>query len=166
LAPARLGQLEVEIEGFLRRSGRGQHLQLTGYQKSLSGSATLSGRGTMPSARRVVLGGDRYAPALASQSVTLLPGETDPVVVTIPYAVTSGSGTDLRIDGAYLTQATQRYDGSVALVAGRDAVLRVFALASQANAAKPAVRVRLYHGSALVQTYLVPASAAGVPPRG
>lgn len=168
-SPARLGQLEVEIEGL--PSGAAAAVTISssqGYQKSLSGSATLSGLAPgsyAVSAAEVVLGGDRYAPALASQSVTLLPGETVPVVVTIPYAVTSGSGTDLRIDGAYLTQATQRYDGSVALVAGRDAVLRVFALASQANAAKPAVRVRLYHDTALVQTYLVPASAAGVPTR-
>ncbi|HEV8599521.1 MAG TPA: hypothetical protein VGQ69_09190 [Gemmatimonadales bacterium] len=72
-------------------------------------------------------------------------------------------GLDLSVHGAYLTQATQRYDGSVPLVAGREAFLRVFALASQSNSVQPQVRVRLYHGTALVQTYTIAAPAPSVP---
>lgn len=63
----------------------------------------------------------------------------------------------------YLTQATQRYDGTVPLVAGRNAYLRVFALANEANSAQPPVRVRLYSGLTLVQTYTTTAPVVGVP---
>lgn len=63
----------------------------------------------------------------------------------------------------YLTQAAQRYDGSAPLVAGRAAYLRVFAVASGSNSATPAVRVRLYSGTTLVQTQTIPAPGSSVP---
>jgi len=70
---------------------------------------------------------------------------------------------DLRIDGVYLTQATQTYRGDVPLVSGRAAFVRVFAQATQANALQPDVRVRLYQGNSLVATYTIPAPTSSVP---
>ena len=84
---------------------------------------------------------------------------------TIAYAAgtTTPTGLDLRIDGMYLTQSVQTFTGAVPLVAGRDGVLRVFAVASEANALKPSVRVRLYVNGGLAATLTATAAAASVP---
>jgi hypothetical protein len=72
---------------------------------------------------------------------------------------------DLAIDGMYLVQSVQSYGDTVPLVAGRDAVARVFVRASATNTATPAVRLRLYQGAGTtpVQTWTVPAPRASVP---
>ena len=49
----------------------------------------------------------------------------------------------VQIEGAYLTQATQRMDGSVPLVANRDGLLRVFLTADRRSPIHPRVRVTL-----------------------
>ncbi|MGA2079783.1 MAG: hypothetical protein ABSH53_04100 [Holophaga sp.] len=70
----------------------------------------------------------------------------------------------ISLHGWYITQATQRLDRSVPLVAGRDGVLRVFLRASGANTATPEVRVTLTGGSpptAWVRTLTAP--GPGVP---
>src|SRR3712207_7018394 len=43
------------------------------------------------------------------------------------------SGLNLAIDGAYLVQTVQNIGGTVPLVAGRDALVRVFVRATAAN---------------------------------
>jgi hypothetical protein len=107
-------------------------------------------------------GDTTYLPAPAHQAVALLPGDATPVAVT--YAPSDRATTlNIWVDGLYLTQATQRYDGTVPLVAGRNAYLRVFVRANQANTARPDVRVRLYSGPALVETVSIPASSPSVP---
>ncbi len=134
-----------------------------GYLQNLSASQTLTALAPGSygiSAAGVSGGGFNYGATPSNQSVTVVAGTT--ATVSLSYAVTGG-GLDLTISGAYLTQAVQRFDGSVPLVAGRDAYLRVFALANQANAAQPQVRVRLYSGAALLQTYTLAAPAASVP---
>ena len=68
---------------------------------------------------------------------------------SVTYTESSTSGINLRIDGLYLTQSVQTYDGAVPLIANRDAFLRVFVTASQTNVASPDVRVRLYNGGVL-----------------
>jgi hypothetical protein len=73
-----------------------------------------------------------------------------------------GNGFNLRIDVAYIVQVAQARDGSVPLVAGRDGYVRVFAVGSEARAAAPSVRVRLYHGAAEVANYLLPAGSQTV----
>lgn len=75
----------------------------------------------------------------------------------------ASAGLNLVIDGMYLTQATQSYLGSVPIVSGRDALLRVFVKATQANAATPNVRVRFYQGGSLVDTRTLAAPQASVP---
>jgi subtilase family serine protease len=59
---------------------------------------------------------------------------------------------NLTIDGMYLTQATQTYQGTVPLVAERDAFLRVFVIGNRADPATPSVRVRFYLGGNLADT--------------
>jgi hypothetical protein len=81
-----------------------------------------------------------------------------------PFTVSGGGPTlDLSIDSLYLTQGSQTYDRSVSLVKGRAAFLRVFGRANQANGATPSVRVRIYNGASLVNTYSIPAGGASVP---
>lgn len=75
----------------------------------------------------------------------------------------SGNGLNLRIETAYFVQVTQNRLGTVPLVAGRDAYLRVFVVADRANTAAPAVRVRLYQGETLRETLTIPADGASVP---
>jgi hypothetical protein len=136
-----------------------------GFSQSRSASGELAG--LVPgsytiTAVAVVDGGTTYAPSPPVQSVSVLAGAT----ATGALFYTGGAGSaslNLTIGGVYLTQATQRPDGSVPLVAGRNAYLRVFTLANQANSVQPQVRVRLYSGASLVQTYTINAPAASVP---
>ena len=67
-------------------------------------------------------------------------------VATVTYALTVPGTVNLGDRGLYLTQSVQPGD-TVPLVANRDAYLRVFVRADQANTVAPAVRVRLYQGS-------------------
>lgn len=80
------------------------------------------------------------------------------------YSISAGTATpgalNLRIDGAYVTQGVQRFAGTVPIVAGRPAVARVFGRANVPNTAAASVRVRLYHGGALLRTLTIPATAS------
>ena len=71
-------------------------------------------------------------------------------------------GTNYTISHVYLTQAIQKLDNSVALVANRDALLRVFVTANAANSARPDVRVRVYDGATLLSTNTITAPEASV----
>lgn len=74
-----------------------------------------------------------------------------------------GSLLNLTIDGVYLTQSTQTYQGSVPLIAGRAGLIRVFVKASRPNSFTPDVRVRLSRGGVVVQTYTIPAPISATP---
>jgi len=135
-----------------------------GASHQLTASQTLGGLAVGSwtlSAASVLSGGTTYAPAPTSQGVSVTGGGTAGATVT--YSAAPASSLNLRVEGAYLTQAIQRLDHGVELVAGRDAYLRVFAVANEANAVQPRVRVRLYHGATLVQTWQLNAPGAAVP---
>lgn len=70
---------------------------------------------------------------------------------------------NLTIGGMHVQQVVQRYDGSVPLAAGGNGLLRVFVKATASNQARPAVRVRLYHGATLVSTSTIVAPGTSVP---
>jgi hypothetical protein len=81
-----------------------------------------------------------------------------------PTGTTGGSnGVNLRIETMYLVQSVQTREGSVPLVADKDAYLRVFVVASAANTLSPSVRVRLSRGGTVQQTLTIPAPASSVP---
>jgi len=112
-------------------------------------------------ATAVSSGGTAYSPVPSSQGVVVTSGATTGAAVA--YSAQAGGATlNLRIEFAYLTQAIQRPDHGVELVAGRDAYLRVFAVANEANGAQPRVRVRLFHGGAEVQSWLLNAGSPAV----
>ena len=63
----------------------------------------------------------------------------------------------------YLNQVTQNREGSVSLIAGRPALLRVFAVANRANCLKVSARVTLTRGDDVVFEQLIPPGAERVP---
>lgn len=100
-------------------------------------------------AKSVTANGASYVPNFASQTITLSAATT--AVVTVNYARSDGL-LNLTIDGVTITQAVQTYSGTVPLVAGRDAYIRVFARANQTTSTTTSVRVNLFMGSTLVNT--------------
>ena len=67
-------------------------------------------------------------------------------------------------DRAYLVQAVQSREFPVPLVAGREALLRVFVTQPNATAARmPTVRARLFHGGAEVHVEDIPGRARSIP---
>ncbi|MBI2379712.1 MAG: hypothetical protein HYV16_03015 [Gammaproteobacteria bacterium] len=57
----------------------------------------------------------------------------------------SAHALDLWVDNVYITQATQTYNKSVPLVAGRRGLVRIFTRADQTNTAVPVVRLDFYY---------------------
>ncbi len=119
-------------------------------------------------AKPVTRGSSTYTPAPDSQKVTVV-GSNTATPATVVYSKVQDpsdppdtSHTNFRIDGLYLTQAVQRSDGSLPLVAGREALLRVFVVASAANSMRPDVVVKIYDNSLLLSTTTIPAPETSV----
>jgi hypothetical protein len=69
----------------------------------------------------------------------------------------------LNVEGAYLTQSIQRADGSVPLVAGRDALVRVFLRGDQVNFFRPQVRLQLFRNGVLQRVFTMEPGSDSVP---
>ena len=80
-----------------------------------------------------------------------------------PVGAASQAPLRIGMQGWYVTQAVQKLDGSVPLVAGRDGVLRVFLTANTANQAKPTVRVTITGAPGGPWQRTIPAPGASVP---
>ncbi|HYW30839.1 MAG TPA: hypothetical protein VE869_04975 [Gemmatimonas sp.] len=147
-----------------------------GYSVQLGASRTLSDLATgtyTVSASDISRDGVTYTPSPAAQAASVTEGTTASVAVTFnrvdaPAPPTaspppSTSSLNLQIAGMYLTQSVQALDGRVPLVAGRSAVLRVFAVANGSNGAQPTVRARFYRSGILQSTLTANAGAGSVP---
>jgi len=106
----------------------------------------------------IEFGGDIYTSADLGL-VSVVGAQT--TVAALTYS--AGGTFDVRADAAYAVQTVQRYDGSVPLVAGRDALIRVFADASAPNAFSAPARVRILQGLATVFEQTIPATWSGIP---
>ena len=132
------------------------------------GTRTQNGAGTVTGlaagswtvqAASVSASGTTYNPTPTSASATVTVNAT----TNVSFAYTAApAGTNYTITNVYLTQAIQKLDNSVALVAGRDALLRVFVTASGTNTARPDVRVRVYDGGTLLSTNTITAPETSV----
>lgn len=103
-------------------------------------------------------------PTPASQTASVTAGTT--TAAAVAYAatnVTPTPGLNLQLLGRYITQSVQTMNGGVPLVADRDGVLRVFALANATNTVRPSVRARLFQNGTLVSTLSIVASFTAVP---
>ena len=107
------------------------------------------------------VGGTPYTASPASQSVTVTPSAV--TTATVTYGAPAGGNLNLRIDKMYITQSTQRLDGSVPLVQNRAGLLRVFVTADGPNAARPAIRVRLYQDFVLQSEHTLTSASLSVP---
>lgn len=133
-----------------------------GASRTQNGAGTLSGLAAGSwtiSASTVTAGETTYNPTPGSATRTISVGATSSV--SFAYAA-APSGTNYTIRHVYLTQAIQKLDNSVALVANRAALLRVFVTASATNTARPDVRVRLFDGGTLLSTHTLSAPEAFV----
>jgi hypothetical protein len=135
-----------------------------GYRQTLSASADLLG--LLVGSYRVTadfVNADSmtWTAQPTPDSVFIDAGQTASVAVS--YTGGPITSLNLRVTGVQLFQSTQRADGSVPMVANRDALLRVFVTADGANAVQPVVRVRLFNGSSVVDSLDVSAPAAAVP---
>ena len=84
----------------------------------------------------------------------------------LPDVVFNATGVDphdLSIAGVYLVQSVQTLARDVPLIAGRDAYLRVFVVASPLWFAQPDVYVEFFHGTTLVASDTIRASSPSVP---
>ena len=162
--PLPAGKLVVAITGL--PAGTAGDVIITGpsgYRAALAQAQTLEplvpGTYTV-SAAGVAAGATYYDPAPLLQTVAVPSGGT--ASATVAYA--PSAGLDLRIDGLYLTQATQTFEGTVPLVAGRPALLRVFARANHANTTAAVVRVRFFSAAgALLDTRTLASPGASAP---
>ena len=158
------GSLALTVSGL--PGGVNAAVTLTGNSQTtnLTGSTTvqnLTAGSYALAAVAVSSGGTTYTPSPASQSVSIT--RQTQSAATITYASSVSANIDLVLNSAYVTQATQKMDGSVPLVAGRDALLRVFASADQVNSVSATVRARIYEGAALLQTSTLTRAASSVP---
>jgi len=158
-------RLLVNINGLA--SGASAALTVTGpggYSQTVTTTQTLTGLASGAytiAAQDVTVGGTQYTASPGSQSVAV--NATTATVATVAYGPPPGGVLNLRVDGMYLTQSAQTYDGSVPLVENRDGFLRVFVTANSANAARPAVRIRFYQDFVLQSEHTVSSAALTVP---
>ncbi len=162
-AIATSGSLQVTINGLPGGLNAAATLTGAGPTTNITGSTTLSGLAVGSytlAASSVSSGGTNYTPSPTSQNISIVNGVQSTATITYTGAP---SLIDLSVTGAYVTQATQKFDGTVPLVAGRAALLRVFVVADRANTLTPTVRARIYEGATLLQTLVLTGPAAGVP---
>jgi hypothetical protein len=134
-----------------------------GYTQPVTQTQTLTGLtpgSYVATAADVSSGGTTYTPTARTKSAAVSAGAT--AAVTVTYGAVALT-LNLRLGGMQLTQSTQSATGDIPLVQGRDAFLRVFALANEANSAVPSVRVRLFQNGALASTLTIPAPGSSTP---
>jgi len=112
-------------------------------------------------APRTTVDDQLYVPWPESVPVSVVAGSY--ATVTHHYGAAHDVDLDLSIPRLEWTQATQRPDGSVPLIAGREAVLRIYGVATTINAVSPDVSVELYHDGTLLRTETVTRNEDGTP---
>lgn len=157
------GTLVITTTGLPQDATPGIQVTGPGYDQevqSTSFTATLRPGSYAINARQIQNSETVYAAEPETHDVEIASGAES--TVTVAYAATTGA-LNLDILGAYITQAVQRQDGTIPLVAGRDGLLRVFARGNAVSSETPEVRARIYHGGTLVGTHTIPAPGTVVP---
>ncbi|MBC8087947.1 MAG: Ig-like domain-containing protein [Phycisphaerae bacterium] len=78
---------------------------------------------------------------------------TKSATVAVTVTQTQGGAPNLDIAAMYLIQSVQLVDGSVKLVANREAVARVYLRGSRTGIGSATVRLRAFQGATLLQTF-------------
>jgi hypothetical protein len=156
------GSIAIAASGLPAGSTPVFTLSGPGGTRTQNGAGTVSGLAPgswTVSAATVSSAGTTFTPTPASSTASVASNGT--ATVSFAYS-TPSAGTNYTISAVYLTQAIQKLDNSVALVANRNALLRVFVTATAANSARPDVRVRLYDGATLASTTTLAAPESAV----
>lgn len=135
-----------------------------GFRREVAATTTLADLapgGYTVTAASVTADGSTYTPSPSTTTMEVEAGATASVTVT--YAATAGPTLNLSIAGLHLTQSVQTFDNTVPLVSGRDALLRVVALANGSNRVRAQVRVHLYRGNTEVRSVVIESPADTVP---
>ena len=160
------GSLTIHVNGL--PSGMSGNISVTGpagFTAAVTGSTTLEGLllGRYDINAAPLSGGaGSYTASPSMQGVTVVPGAVGLVNVNY-WPGNQPPGLNLAVDAVQVQQVVQTYGGGVPLIAGREALVRVFVRASQPNAVAPDARVRLYEGSQQTATFTIPAPRAAVP---
>jgi hypothetical protein len=163
--PGPSGAIAVQVSGL--PAGTAARVTVTapdGAETTVTGSEVLAG---LPAGAYALSAGyvsaqnQTWTPQLSSTSVTVALGDTASVVVS--YTGSPATTLNLRVAGVQLIQSTQRGDGSVPMIAGRDALLRVFVTADGSNQVQAAVRVRLFAAGVQVDSFTIGAPGSTVP---
>lgn len=165
VGPGPTGSLQVAVSGLPGgTAGRVTVTGPAGYTRTLS--ATTQINGLTEGAYRVSAGyvnaaGQTWTASPAPDSVFVAAHDT--VAVAVAYTGGPATNLNLTVAGTQLIQSSQRADGSIPMIGGRDAMLRVFVVANAGNSYQVAVRVRLFQGGVVVDSLDVTRAAAGVP---
>lgn len=139
-----------------------------GFARTLTATTSLAslapGSYTVSAAGVTSATGITYAASPATQTASITAGVTSSASVAYTASgVLPSPDFNVQIIAATLTQAVQSLANGVTLIAGRDAMLRVFPVATITNAVKPAVRVRVYQNGALQATLTATTTGTAVP---
>jgi hypothetical protein len=160
-----IGRLSVAVTGLPGGTGADVEVTGPGFHHVFTADSTVTelapGEYTVV-ASSVTIGATLYNPSPRSQTVRVTSSAL-PASASVGYQMSTAGNFNLAIDGMYLVQSTQTYRGSVPLVAGRAALLRVFVVANSVNGAQPAVRVRLYRNNVLIDSSVIPGPGLAVP---
>lgn len=163
--PNGTGAISVQVSGL--PAGASARVTVTapgGAVTNVTGSRYITGLADgnyTVSAGYVTAQSQTWTPQISVASVAVTQNDTADVAVA--YSGSPVNSMNLQIAGTQLIQSTQRADGSVPMVAGRDALLRVFVTSTGGNQAQPAVRVRLFSGGVQVDSLTVGAPGNTVP---
>ena len=80
-----------------------------------------------------------------------------------PLVLANPPTATIAVPAVHLTQATQTLQGQVPLVAGRQALLRVFVRSDSANAFRPAARAIFHRDGSVVHTAALEPPSSGIP---
>ena len=127
-----------------------------------SGGGSLTGATqTTDTSGLATVGSWTLGPAAGRQTISAT--VTGAIDLPIAATATTSDVLNLTIAAVVVDQASQTFTNTVPLIAGRPALLQVYPLASKANTVRPSVRVRLYRGTTLVNTFILGARPTSVP---
>jgi hypothetical protein len=161
------GNLTINITGLgTSRTAAVTVSSASGYNHPVNSTTTLPGLTpgdyTVSAANPASASCINSTPTPTAQTVTVVARQT--AVANVSYNPAPGSGAvNLCIAGMYLIQSAQNLSGSIPLVENRDAYLRVFAVADQANTAAPVVQLRIFQTGVLVDTRVITTTRATTP---
>jgi hypothetical protein len=91
-----------------------------------------------------------YTTSSAPQSRDVVIGSTTDAAVVYSESQAPPQDLNLRVDAVHAIQVTQDYTGTVPMIAGKPALLRIFGLANQCNSAQPQIRVTINGGAPIL----------------